>query len=331
MTQKKFLIITSIAADNHPFLQGYARECTKNNFKFILIGDSRSPEKFHIDGCDYYSLERQNDISPDLSWLIPVKHYSRKNLGYLKAISEGAELIIETDDDNLPTGNFWEERSAVRNAGVIDKKGWVNIYRYFHESRVWPRGLPLDAINDELTDPLQPIEAFHPIQQGLANGNPDVDAAYRLIIPETEIIFKGQDLSLAKNAWCPFNSQNTTWFRDAFPLLYLPSYCSFRMTDIWRSFVAQRVAWSCGWNILFHEANVYQERNEHNIMKDFEDEIPGYLNNRKIAEKLEKLDLKSGVAAIPENMKKCYEELIKMGVVGKEEMEILECWLTEMV
>lgn len=102
------------------------------------------------------------------------------------------------------------------------------------------------------------------------------------------------------------------------------------MTDIWRSFVAQRIAWTCGWEILFHSATVFQERNEHNLMKDFLEEIPGYLNNRKIAEHLENLDLKEGVENIPENMWKSYQELISMGLVGKEEIELLDYWLSEM-
>jgi hypothetical protein len=36
------------------------------------------------------------------------------------------------------------------------------------------------------------------------------------------------------------------------PSLNLSSYCSFEMTDIWWSFVVQRVAWICGWSVLFH-------------------------------------------------------------------------------
>ena len=46
------------------------------------------------------------------------------------------------------------------------------------------------------------------------------------------------------------------------------------MTDIWRSFVAQRIAWANGWAILFHEPTVWQDRNEHNLMRDFRDESP---------------------------------------------------------
>jgi hypothetical protein len=45
-----------------------------------------------------------------------------------------------------------------------------------------------------------------------------------------------------------------------------------------------------------------QECNEHTLLKDFEDEIPGYLHNITICTKPEDLDLKSGVTNIACNM-----------------------------
>ncbi len=111
--------------------------------------------------------------------------------------------------------------------------------------------------------------------------------------------------------------------------MYLPTWCSFRMTDIWRSFIAQRIAWANGWNILFHNATVYQERNVHNILKDFEDEIPGYLNNGMICEKLMTLELTSGISHIFENMKKCYIVFVENGLVDEKELVLLDYWLRD--
>ncbi|MHC4265647.1 MAG: STELLO glycosyltransferase family protein, partial [Planctomycetota bacterium] len=68
-----------------------------------------------------------------------------------------------------------------------------------------------------------------------ADDNPDVDAVYRLTQRLPLTFRKDRRLALGNGSKCPFNSQNTTWFPDAYPLLYLPAYCSFRMTDIWRS------------------------------------------------------------------------------------------------
>jgi hypothetical protein len=168
-----------------------------------------------------------------------------------------------------------------------------------------------------------------PIQQGLADENPDVDAVYRLILPLPLDFRSDRRVALAPGVWCPFNSQNTTWFRESFPLLYLPAYCSFRMTDIWRSFVAQRIGWECGWSLLFHEPTVYQKRNDHDLMRDFEDEVPGYLLNRKIARILEAAQLRSGVEQLSNNLLTCYERLVAENIFEPKELALVQAWVDD--
>jgi hypothetical protein len=147
---------------------------------------------------------------------------------------------------------------------VVERGGWVNVYRYFTEEKIWPRGFALERAGDGVPayESLKAAEIYCPIQQNLVDDNPDVDAVYRLVLPLPQSFEKGHKVALRKGSWCPFNSQNTAWRPEAFAILYLPSYCSFRMTDIWRSFVAQRIAWENGWGILFGEATMRQERNE---------------------------------------------------------------------
>ncbi len=322
------LIITSIASSANKVLQTFASECQKHDIKFIVIGDSKSPPVFTLDKCDFYSLERQANLPFKLARLLPEGKYSRKNLGYLLAMKQKAKVIIETDDDNFPTPEFWDEREFQQTTSLLIKKGWVNIYRHFSHTNIWPRGFALKHISDERVQLDTPIERVHcPIQQGLCNENPDVDAIYRLTFPLPVTFKRSGHISLGYGSWCPFNSQNTTWFRKAFPLLYLPSWCSFRMTDIWRSFIAQRIAWTNGWAILFHDATMYQQRNEHDLLKDFRDEIPGYLHNGMICGELMKLDLKVGTSNIFENMIKCYNLFIEHDLIGKEEISLLDAWI----
>jgi len=324
-----FLIITSIAKDNHPVLKQFADESVLHNVPFILIGDTKSPVGFNLNGCDFYSVERQKSLGFELAKALPFKHYARKNLGYLIAISKGAEVIIETDDDNIPFSDFWNERTKQSNAFLLNNKGWVNVYKYFTDANIWPRGFALEHLQNDLPELENKNLIDCPIQQGLADENPDVDAIYRLILPLPLTFNKSESVALGDNSFCPFNSQNTTWFKEAFPLLYLPSYCSFRMTDIWRSFVAQRVAWTCGWSILFHNSTVWQQRNDHNLMIDFRDEISGYTNNDKIYNSLKELKLKEGIQNIPVNMKVCYQKLIEMNLVDEKEMNLLDSWFKD--
>ena len=330
MSDKTTLVITSIASPN-PVLREIARKCEEREISFLLIGDAPSPADFSLSGCDFWSLDRQRSLDLRLAGLIPERHYSRKNIGYLLAIRGGSSLVIETDDDNMPEESFWLPRNLSCEGPLLEGRGWSNIYSYFTDALIWPRGFPLELCKEPVIsdERLPHVKAHCPIQQGLADENPDVDAVYRMTLPLPQTFTYDKKILLGRDSWCPFNSQNTAWFPEAFPLLYLPSLCSFRMTDIWRSFVAQRICWENGWPILFHGPTVRQSRNEHNLLKDFSDEIPGYLNNARICSALERLDLTSGEDRIGENMLACYRAMIELGVVGGDEIRLLEAWLTD--
>ncbi|HEY0384640.1 MAG TPA: STELLO glycosyltransferase family protein [Pyrinomonadaceae bacterium] len=331
MPEKTALIVTSIAAPN-AVLRALAEGSREHGLQFIVIGDERSPADFELRGCRFYSLEEQRALPFAFARLCPTRHYARKNIGYLVALAAGAEVLIETDDDNFPETEFWAERRRRQSVRAAAGAGWVNVYRYFTDVNIWPRGLPLEQIRAGIPDfdGLSERDVDCPVQQGLANENPDVDAIYRLALELPQNFRADRRIALAGNSWCPFNSQNTTWWREASPLLYLPAHCSFRMTDIWRSFVAQRIGWANDWAVLFHEPTVWQERNEHNLMRDFKDEVPGYLNNSAICEALGQLDIKPGVEHLNDNLRLCYEKLVSMNLVGTEELDLVEAWLADL-
>jgi hypothetical protein len=310
-------------------LRQFAKESSAHNVSFIVIGDARSPDVFMLEGCDFYSVQRQQSLKWILGQKLPLNHYSRKNIGYLEGISKGASIIIETDDDNVPLSGFWESREKLLSANVILNKDWVNVYKYFTDIHIWPRGFALEHINDPFNLPGERKDVQCPIQQGLADENPDVDAIYRLTLPLPVNFTRKGNIALGTNSVCPFNSQNTTWFKEAFPLLYLPSFCSFRMTDIWRSYIAQRIAWTCGWSILFHSFTVKQIRNRHDLIHDLQDEFTGYINNRKIVDTLKGLVLKDGRENISENMLICYKSIVNMGLIDRKEIDLLQAWFRD--
>jgi hypothetical protein len=141
--------------------------------------------------------------------------------------------------------------------------------------------------------------------------------------------FKRANVVLLPGTYCPFNSQNTIWWPEAYPLLYLPSYVSFRMTDIWRSFVAQICLHRVGKPLAFRSPTVFQERNEHSFIRDFKDEIPGYLNNANIMRRLESLELSNRFQDIGKNLLRCYEELAATGLIPSAELLLVHLWLDE--
>ncbi|OGT37952.1 MAG: hypothetical protein A3F11_02975 [Gammaproteobacteria bacterium RIFCSPHIGHO2_12_FULL_37_14] len=328
---KQGLVITSISPPNK-VLKKYVDDCRTHNIDFFLIGDTKSPADFLLPGCNFWSVDDQEALPYTLSKILPKKNYARKNIGYLLAMHSRCDLIIETDDDNYPKPSFYERKSLIQEAFALKNTGWTNVYRYFSNENIWPRGFPLRHIKNNMI-PLHHYEKIQvkcPIQQGLADENPDVDAIYRLINPLPHVFVGDAQLALANNSWCPFNSQNTVFFKPAFPLMYLPSTCNFRQTDIWRSFIAQRIAWENNWHILFTPPTVYQDRNEHDLMADFADEIEGYLFNEKICQVLGDLDLQSGEDHIQSNMILCYQKLIGLNIIKREELDLLTAWFNDL-
>jgi STELLO glycosyltransferases len=213
-------------------------------------------------------------------------------------------------------------------ARPVKSKGWVNIYQFFCNDLVWPRGLPLQSIRTSASvSELGAEEVVRcPVQQSLADGDPDVDAIYRMVLGK-EIKFCDGCVVIRRGTYCPFNSQNTLWWPEAYPLMYLPSFVSFRMTDIWRSLVAQVCLFRAGLGLSFHGPTVFQERNAHNLMRDFTDEVPGYLNNARIVEGLESLELGADPASFGGNLRRCYAKLVGLGVVPERELGLVDEWL----
>ncbi len=301
--------------------------------KLLIIGDQKGPSRFDLEGVEFLSLPDQLVLDIELAQKLPTGHYTRKNIGYLMAIQSGATCIYETDDDNAPQSN-WRPRKEAAAALTVSGKKWLNVYRLFSEKRIWPRGFPLDAVQDSLQAEFafseDGSEQQAPIQQGLANHSPDVDAIWRLVLDEPFNFQSGPSIHLPRGVWCPFNSQSTWWFPAAYPLLYLPSYCSFRMTDIWRSFIAQRCLWEMGYGLVFHGAEVVQERNAHNLMRDFTDEIPGYLRNNELVGILEGLYLAEGLDAVTNNLLTCYEALVHADFFPAKELDLVAAWLGDL-
>lgn len=320
----KWIVVTTIQAPTEAIAA--ISRLAAEGWSAVVVGDTKTPSDWAAGGIHYLSVNEQHRIFGKLSELIPVRHYSRKNLGYLYAVQHGAKLILETDDDNLARPEFAAQRSSVVRGETVSHTGWVNVYSYFTAAHIWPRGLPLTQI--ESAPPLGPaVTAECPIQQYLADDDPDVDAIYRLLY-KGRIRFRDRaPVILNAGAWSPFNSQNTRFFEPAFALLYLPCFVSFRMTDIWRSLVAQVALWKHGYRLSFHPPTVEQVRNDHDLMRDFADEVPGYLENDRIAATLLKAAINIDAGDMRITVRHLWQALVEAGIVPGKELAIIDAWL----
>ena len=122
--------------------------CKKNNWELQIVGDKKTPKGFKLSYGKFYSLSDQSKLDLNYSKKSLINSYARKNIAYLMSIKNGANIIVETDDDNYPIKNFFQERILINKFRQVQNKGWVNIYDIFKrdKSLIWPRGLPLTEI-----------------------------------------------------------------------------------------------------------------------------------------------------------------------------------------
>lgn len=320
---KKFIVITSI----FPPTEAIAAFSAREGYSLVVVGDRKTPAGWQHPNCTYLDVAAQTELAASFAQAVPFNHYGRKMLGYVYAMQQGADIIIDTDDDNIPYADWSFPAFEGGFTTSAPELGWVNIYHRYTDQPIWPRGLPLRNIRDS-RDKLQWQEADIPqkvgIWQGLADEDPDVDAIYRLTSDTPCTFKKGVPVVLEKGTVCPFNSQNTAIRKELFPLLFLPSFVTFRFTDILRGIIAQPILWQQGYRLGFTQATVAQKRNVHDYFKDFESEVPMYLHTERA---LQTVIHAVGNGTVKENMLQAYEALLKEGIVEERELGILNEWL----
>jgi hypothetical protein len=297
----------------------------------IVVGDTKTPTSWSNTSFEYLDIPKQKSLFGDISDAIPTKHYARKNLGYLMAHERRVEWIYETDDDNIPISSPFNEIALECEVETFNTDTrWMNVYEIFgyesvgaKPSLIWPRGFDLNSLH-KTAFPAAKLKVISPIQQGLANGDPDVDAIYRLVLGNFVNFNNVGPVGLQKGQICPTNSQTTWWHSSAHQLMYLPSTCTFRLTDILRGFVAWRILQERGETVSFHSPKVRQDRNEHDLLRDFRDEVQLFIQSDQIISELLALNLNDQTVA--QQLVSCYKLLVDLGVVTVNEIQILEKW-----
>lgn len=349
MEFQRTAVITSI---NSRYASGSARLIEWSgisNCGLIVIGDTTTPlwDLAETKHARFLSLEDQRKRYPDLSNRLPIRHYSRKNIGYLEAFFSDSDILFDTDDDNCPQANIFEtEINTLRSLPSLD--GWVNVYKYFGSKDLWPRGLPLSAVHRplnavkylELERPLSIDEIMTSARldnlkfgvfQSVVDGDPDLDAIGRMLFPEEFHFNDAAPLVLRGNQNCPTNSQATLWRRELTPLLYLPTTSSFRMTDIYRGIILQEFMSYSGFISLYGKLPITQRRNQHNLLNDFSEEIEGHLKVelvREIAKSCWQGSANQSLRDISNGIFSTYSTLVQEEILFSSEMPALESFLS---
>lgn len=322
----KWIVVTTIQHPT-PALEKLAK---LDGWHLVVVADKKTPLDWHLDNCDFLSVAHQQKLPYNICRLLPWNHYSRKNIGYLYALEHGASIIYETDDDNIlidDTIIYLSEKSLTLQHKTDASA--VNIYADFGQPMVWPRGFPLTEINQDSSYQLLLERSSIPIQQGLVNNDPDVDAIFRLT-HSLEIQFEAtqKPVSLPAKTMCPFNSQNTIFHYDAFWGLVLPITPKFRVCDIWRSYWVQRILWDIDASLCFLPPTAIQYRNEHDLLKDFVDEIDLYIKAGEFIRTAIEWD--SAEVDLGDRILDLMEKLIEKDFFKPSELNFLKTWLEDL-
>lgn len=295
---KKFIATTTI--NNEPEKTSYKLFLEEHpDWTLVISGDEDTSENEYRDfvregNAVYLSLGQQQEIHPKLHKVLGKNTDTRKMFSILYSYLEGADVVALVDDDNYPLPewgkNLWLEKEEIdcycytpeTPDTVVDP-----IYMATSNPSIWHRGIPLeDKIKRHLVK--QSTINFKPlIQADMWYGEPDTDAICRFL-GTTEGCFDKQSyysgsFPFTVNGFSPFNAQNVFLSRKIVPFYFLfPSLG--RMSDIWIAYYLESLYKQP--IVIYGQPSVIQYRNPHNVLNDFQKEILGYLNNKKLVEDL---------------------------------------------
>jgi Reversibly glycosylated polypeptide len=292
---KAAVVVTTIH-DCSVLLDGYLRNFAKygHEVKFYLIPDLKTP-KFVVpnsvcvpDKGEQVQFLWNVGLHPEN---IPWNSDNRRNVGYLMALADGAEMVVSIDDDNYCReekdfiGEHWEAIHGVHGS-IHSPSGWLNNCDLFNENIVYPRGFPYYPRGNLTWEYSTSIIAVH-INSGMWIGEPDLDAMTWLHNPMYTVHCQGE-VVLALDTWSPVNSQNTAVHRDLMGAYYFVRMVPpvDRFGDIFQGYFALKVAKYMGWTVRFGSPVVEHRRNSHNYLADAQAEIPAI---RMLEELLPKL------------------------------------------
>lgn len=279
---KKCIVITTI----NPPTEAIKKFAAMEDWELIIVGDLKTPYATYNDiNCVYLSPEEQVVKYPEISKAIGWNTSVRRNIGFIEAYRRGADILALSDDDNIPLDN-WGKDLLIGKEVVVDHFSTTS--QVFdpmmatNYTNLWHRGYPIGMVNKRNIQFTGEITITPMIQVDFWKGDPDVDALERILFnPEVDIHIPS---SFCTNTISPFDSQNTFIMRDLIKFFMLVPGVG-RVDDIWGSYLLQTVIRSDKPYIVYSHASVYQKRNEHDLFKDFEQELYGYRNTEAFINK----------------------------------------------
>ena len=266
-------------------------------WELVVVGATKTPhESYRKINCIYLHPEDQEKLNKELSDSIGWRCIQRRNMGFLYAYLNGADVMATVDDDNILYDD-WGQNLYVGQEIDIDL--WESHNGYFDPLSVtnrpdlWHRGYPIEFLGTKNNVEYRgKAKRKVLVQADLWDGDPDIDAMCRLSKkPCVKYDKHGPYGSLQAS---PFNSQNTFVAREVIPHYMVLPHIG-RMDDIWGSYIIQKEFPN---SVIYNKATVFQDRNEQDLVTNLENEIIGYRNTLKFI---------NGEFDLPEDCNRSYQ------------------------
>ena len=265
------------AKDSHWASEAVRRQTRLQDWCLVIVFDqqpsaSYDPEWYHGRGNRNVVFLTQNKAKElyELATMrdIPWSYNGRKVVGYLYALTHGAAAVWDFDDNNML--KFWVPYAAPPGAPSLETTvpatktvkvreleghSWPTYNAHLAylppAQPSWPRGLPLeDTLREECSKgeikeanvPISTLAILH----SLSDRQPDADVIFQSTVP-FPFYFKRttetRPLLVPPQTLSPYNAKATLHLQPAFWAMYLPQSIDEELSDIWRSYIAQRLFW----------------------------------------------------------------------------------------
>jgi len=303
-----------------------------DKLSFIIIGDLRSPhekiKEFIQKMASNYTIEYW-DVESQRKWItetfgskraekiemaIPYNSIRRRNLGYLRALELGSDIIITIDDDNYPGNSNWllEHLNILRTSDVLptvsSKNKVVNpchILKFNHpDLKIYSRGYPFSELFHDTFDVEFRSGGRVALNLGLWTKSPDVDAYTNILYPDIESLGIKEGFqrryALAQDNYMPINTQNTSFIRELTPAFYdvlmdttIHGVRLDRYDDIWAGLFALKLIHKLGYRATFGVPLTEHRRNKHEYVSDLKLELIGMSLNDLVHKIVMKADVQA--------------------------------------
>jgi len=326
-TCSEWAVVTTI----HAPTKSIHKVLEQPDFCVIIVADRKTPikEYSHLESerVHLLSVEKQENMQDmAITNILPWNHFGRKNLGYLYAIQHGAEVIFDFDDDNELISDIPFKTSEPWL--VADETQVFNPYPMFVELEdvAWPRGFPLTQIQNVSTWQVPKFTTTNPsigVVQSLANHDPDMDAIWRLTRKLPLNFDSNKRVVLSPGTYSSYNAQATIHY--ALWGTLLPVSVHGRVSDIWRSYIMQRLMHDVGQVVGFVSPFVKQVRNAHNYQGDYMSERPLYEKTEALIRVLS--EWKGESAVFEERFVELFVELYERDFIEIKDVHLAQKWI----